>query len=119
MRIKSTDLILFASTLSFLILLVSSHKSLPTILSKSSYDASDILIDAFQNNLSDKRLKVYNDISFEQLKIQTMIKYSENDYAACYEELNKYTMDMFDNPIFKDMLNSGFTDVGDLGNYEQ
>ena len=76
------------------------------------------MIEAFLNNLSVKSVKVHDDLSLERLRNQTMLKYQESNVTECYEGLSKYTMDMFDDPVYKEMLKSGFNDVGDLGNYE-
>jgi hypothetical protein len=85
---------------------------------KSKSKSTDILIEAFLNNLSVKGVKVHDDLSFEHLRNQTVLKYQDKNVNECYEGLSKYTMDMFDNPVYKEMLKSGFNDVGDLGNYE-
>ena len=92
----------------------SQHNLEPTLLT----EISDVIL----NSLTIKSIKINEDEDFNSLKKKIKNKYRTNkkneDYASCYEAVNKYTMDMFSGD-FKTMMQSQFTDIGDLGNYEQ
>lgn len=114
---KSYSAILFLYTILILlnIVKVSTKRINYSGVSKNALETDSNILDALINSIPHGAIKVYD--SSQMRKKPKNSEHYGSHYDECYDAIKRYTRDMYKGD-YKLMLAHSFTDVGDMGNYE-
>jgi len=78
------------------------------------------LVDALLDLASTKYIRVYDNYDFQLRKQQIYNKYRQNsdELETCIEEIGNYTYDLYSGKN-REMLSNMFSDIGDMGSYDE